>query len=281
MALLFLASRGLWSWVGRGVGQAALLGVFVWLTFRLTRGRPPLPETSPPDARSSDDGDERAEPAGETDRRRLVAQLVVALLLSGLTLVRLADIPVWSTLFRAVYRVGDALPGYNANWVVNPVLYVVLPGAAVLALGARWSGLGFRRGWRPWRVIALWSAPVVAVWVYALATGTAGLGRIAGTVARNGVTNGFSEEFLWRGVIQTRIGRLWTPEWGLVLASLGFGWWHIDSIHDWAGNDLLVAASLNVTVQATMGLALGVIFDRTRNLLAPSVVHAVVNSVEV
>ena len=121
----------------------------------------------------------------------------------------------------------------------------------------------------------------MAVWVYALATGAAGVGRIATAVASNAVLNGFSEEFLWRGVIQTRIGRLWTPEWGLVLASLGFGWWHIDSIHDWAGNDLLLAASLNVTVQATMGLALGVIFDRTRNLLAPSVVHAVVNSVQV
>jgi hypothetical protein len=259
-----LAAKGLWRWVGMGAAQAALLGAFVWLTFRLTRGRPPLPEAD----------DERS-------RARLVAQLVVVLGLAGLTVVRFADLPVWSTVFRALYRAGEALPGHNPNWLVNPVLYVVLPGAAVLALGARWRGLGFRAGWRPWRVMAVWCAPVVAGWVWALATGAASVGRIAGAVASNAVLNGASEEFLWRGVVQTRIGRLWTPAWGLVLASLAFGWWHIDSIHDWAGDDLLVAAALNVTVQATMGLAFGVIFDRTRNLLAPSVIHAVVNSIEV
>ena len=43
--------------------------------------------------------------------------------------------------------------------------------------------------------------------------------------------------------------------------------------------DPWLAAALNVTIQAPMGLALGVIFVRTRNLLAPTVVHVLANTV--
>jgi membrane protease YdiL (CAAX protease family) len=187
---------------------------------------------------------------------------------------------VWASFVAFLEAAGEALPIGDPTDLVNPVLYVVLPGAAALLLGARRREIGFARGWRSWPVAGVWSAPVVAGWLYALATGATGPGRIAAALLANTVRNGFGEEFLWRGVIQTRIARLLTPEWGLVLASLAFGWWHIGSIHDWAGDDLLLAASLNVVVQAPMGLALGVIFHRTRNLLAPTLVHVVANSVQ-
>lgn len=265
-AVGLLAARGLWTWVGRGAGEAAGLGLFIGLTLLLTRGRPPLPEEEEP---------ERDHGSG-----RLVLQLAVALALAALSSLRSRPIPLWSPFVGWLYRIGSALPVPHPNYLVNPVLYVLVPGALVLALGAGWREIGFGRGWRPWRVIAVWSAPVAGFWVYALVGGSAGVGRIVRLLISNTFQNGFSEEFLWRGLVQTRIARLWTPGWGLVLASLAFGWWHIDSVTDWAGTDLWVAGALNVIVQAPMGLALGVIFDRTRNLLAPSVVHAVVNAVD-
>lgn len=266
LAMASLAVRGLWSWVGAGAGAAGGLTVFVWLTFLVTRDRPPLPEE-----------DDAGEPE---DRRRLGAQLVVALLLAVLAMFRFQEIPLWDAVVQQLYVLGNAVPAPNANYVVNPMLYGVIPGVLVLALGATLRGIGFRKGWRPWRVIAVWSAPVLGIWAYALFTGQAGVGRIGRLLLSNTFQNGVGEEVLWRGIIQTRLARLWTPEWGLVLASLGFGWWHIDSIPDWAGSDLWLAAALNVVIQAPMGLALGLIFDRTRNLLAPSVVHIVANSVE-
>ena len=279
-AILFLGGRGLWEWVARGAGAAGALALFIALTFRLTRDRPPLPEA---DAGGGEPGEVRRASGAESDgapdpgpggsRLRFGLQLGVAVAFALLAAVRFRGIPVWTGLMRGLFRLGEALPIPNPNYLMNPLLYVALPGAAVLALGAGWRGIGFRKGWRAWRVIAVWSAPVVAVWIYGLASGRVGIGHT--------FQNGFGEEFLWRGLIQTRLARLWTPEWGLVLASLGFGWWHIGSIHDWAGDDLLLAAALNVVVQAPMGLALGVIFDRTRNLLAPSVVHVVANAVEV
>ena len=43
-AMLLLGTRGLWEWVGRGAGAAGALALFIALTFRITRDRPPLPE---------------------------------------------------------------------------------------------------------------------------------------------------------------------------------------------------------------------------------------------
>lgn len=279
-----LAVRGRWTWVGAGASAAAALSVFVWLTFRVTRDRPALPGSGGSDAAAVEgdaavtgrDGDAAGEPEG---RRRLVAQLVVALLLALLAVLRFHGIPLWDALVQRLYVLGRAAPVPSANYVVNPILYIAIPGGLVLAMGATLRGIGFRKGWRPWRVIAVWTAPVLAIWAYALATGQTGIGRIARLLISNTFQNGVGEEVLWRGIIQTRIARLWTPQWAVVLTSLAFGWWHIDSIPDWAGSDLWLAASLNVVVQAPMGLALGLIFDRTRNLLAPSVVHIVANSV--
>ena len=295
-AMAYLAVRGLRTWLAAGAGAALALSVFVWLTFRVTRGRPALPEGGDPAARAEADESRAAPPHGEDPpavpdhgeaapesegRRRLLAQLVVALTLAVLAILRFHGIPVWSGLIEGLYTLGNAVPAPNANYVVNPILYIVIPGALVLVLGATPRGIGFRKGWRPLRVIAVWSAPVLGIWAWALFTGRTGIGRIARLLLSNTFQNGVGEEVLWRGIIQTRIARLWTPEWGLVLASLAFGWWHIDSIPDWAGDDLWLAAALNVVVQAPMGLALGLIFDRTRNLLAPSVVHIVANSVDV
>lgn len=268
LAVAFLAVRGEWRWVGAAVGAAAGLGAFVALTLWLTRGVVPS-------------GDESTDSLRDASRRRLAAQLVVVLGMAGLAMFRFADIPIWSSVIRAAYRWGQGLPIPNANYLLNPVLYVLVPGALVLALGARWRGIGFQKGWRSWRVTAAWGAPVVAAWVWYVVSGQAGPGQILRAVVSNLFQNGFGEEFLWRGLVQTRIARLWTPEWGLVLASLAFGWWHLDSIPDWSGGDLWIAGALNVVIQAPMGLAMGVIFNRTRNLLAPTLVHVLANTVEV
>ena len=291
LAVAFLSARGQWTWVGAAVSEAGVLGLFVWLTLRLTRpddgagaARPSPHSRRPVEAEGPERaaGGEATGDAGPVEaivRLRLLAQLVVAGALAVLSISELRRLPGWSAVVDVARALGGALPVPDPLWVVNPVLYVVFPGSAVLLLGAHRREIGLRKGWRSWRVIGAWGTPVVAAWVYHVATGQTGVGRILRTLLANTVLNGASEEFLWRGVIQTRLARLWTPAWGLVLASLGFGWWHILSIADWAGADLWLAAALNTVVQAPMGLALGIVFQRTRSLLAPSAVHIVANTV--
>ncbi len=280
-AVGFLAFRGEWGWVARAGATAGALSLLVWITVLLTReGRADSPEGADQSA-TGDVGDDPPGAGGSSgDRRRDLAQLVLALALAVLASLRFRDIPGWRPFIGVLYDAGRALPIPNANYMVNPILYAVLPGLGVLLLGARWREIGFRKGFRSWRVIALWSGPVVAVWCYGITASGLHIGRIVRALISHTFQNGFMEEFLWRGLVQTRIARLWSREWGLVLASLLFGWWHIDAVAEWSGNNWWMAGALNVVVQAPMGLALGVIFDRTRNLLAPSVIHAVVNAVD-
>jgi membrane protease YdiL (CAAX protease family) len=62
-------------------------------------------------------------------------------------------------------------------------------------------------------------------------------------------------------------------------AALIFGTWHLGlGFDDTAHAGWLTAVASTLAHQAVLGLAFGVMFERTRNLLAPSIVHVLVNS---
>jgi membrane protease YdiL (CAAX protease family) len=187
--------------------------------------------------------------------------------------------PGWSELVRALGSVGDGLFG-NGNYVANPVTYLVLPLALLLLLGARPRELGFGTGHRVGRVILLWAAIPVAFLAFAVATGQLTVGRIANRLVSNVMQNGFWEEFLFRGALQTRLRRLLTPAWAIVIQALVFGAWHLGLGYASTGYaGFLPALASTLVHQATIGLAFGIIFERTRNLLAPSVAHVLANSI--
>ncbi len=189
-----------------------------------------------------------------------------------------AALPLWSPLTGRLERLGGQWFG-NDNYVANPVLYVGLPLLVLLLAGARLPELGFGRGHRVWQVILLWCALPLAYFAYGLLAGQLTVGRLAGRLLSNFMQNGFWEEFLFRGALQTRLQRLWSPAWALVVQALLFGAWHLGLGYTNTGHAGFLPALAAVLVhQATLGLAFGVVFQRTRNLLAPSVVHIVANS---
>jgi membrane protease YdiL (CAAX protease family) len=58
-----------------------------------------------------------------------------------------------------------------------------------------------------------------------------------------------------------------------------FGVWHLGLGYTNTGHTgLLPAIAVTILQQSLIGLALGTLFERTRNLLVPSVVHIAVNS---
>jgi membrane protease YdiL (CAAX protease family) len=188
-----------------------------------------------------------------------------------------ASIPLWSQFVAALQRLGDRVFG-NSNYIANPVGYVVIPLALLLLTGAHLSELGFGRGHRVGRVLLLWCAIPLILFALALFGGQLTPGRLAARFVSNFMQNGFWEEFLFRGALQTRLRRLWTPGWALVIQALLFGAWHLGLGYTNTGHDGWLPALASVLMhQAVVGLAFGVIFERTRNLLAPSVVHIVVN----
>lgn len=183
----------------------------------------------------------------------------------------LDTLPVWTPLVDAL----DGLWGHVfaiSFWGSNPTLYVIVPGLALLALGARWRSLGFARGYRSWLIAMLWGSIQISGIVMALATGRYGVLTLLRYFVSNLLQNGFSEEYLFRGALLTRLKPLLGTSWAVVLSSLAFGIWHLGA--DTAGDgNYLAGAAVGILSQGTFGLAMAIVFLRTRNLLAPTIIH--------
>ncbi len=244
--------------------------LFGWLTVLLTEDAPePAPAT--------------------TSKRRLVAQLFAVLAIAtliGLSAMsvfqvgppELGSIPVWSGIYGWLLGLGRSLPVTAPAAIVNPVLELGLPLVVLLGLGASWRELGFGRGHRVGRVLALWWVPQLVNLAVLVFTGQAQLLHLIGVFIRNGFQNGPVEEFLFRGAVQTRLSLLLGGSWGLVLGALTFGVWHIGANARFeTGGDILSAACAGIASQAPFGIAFGLIFQRTRNLLAGSVLHMLID----
>lgn len=255
-------------------GLAVLVGVAVFglLTLRLT---------------SAAAGEGLVEPGAS--RRRLWMQVVVLGLVIAFTAYRgfafrasasdvLRELPVLFPLATALDRLAFQLIGTNPNLLVNPLLYVGLPLAAVLALGARRRALGLVWGRRSWTVALLWSLPSLAIIAVNLATGQMSLGRLGARLVSNSLQNGFFEEFLFRGALMTRLMTLLGSGWGMVLSSLVFGLWHIGAQTQQLGGNMLAGAAASIVLQATAGLGLAVMVQRTGSLLPSSIHHVLGNS---
>lgn len=191
-----------------------------------------------------------------------------------------ARIPVWSPTVSLLERLGTQWLGAGlGNFVVNPVTYVVIPLAVLLLAGARPSTLGFAKGHKVGRGLLICCAIPLGWFAYTLITGQQTIVTLLGRFVSNFMQNGFLEEFLFRGLLQTRLRLLAGPGWALVLQALVFGVWHLGLGFTTTGHaGLLPAIATTIVQQSLMGLALGVLFERTRNLLVPSVVHIALNS---
>jgi membrane protease YdiL (CAAX protease family) len=245
---------------------ALLLGVIILsaITALNTQSNPPAIETIP------------------AERRKLYAQLIVIGVILALTVLGSVQyhgflsriiIPVWTPMIDALEQFSGATFG-NDNYVSNPVQYFVIPLILLLLLGAKLPDLGFGRGHRVLRVTLIWCAlPVLAI-LYLLLSGAL-LSWAARMLISNTLQNGFFEEFLFRGALQTRLRRLMSPAWALVLQALIFGLWHIGLGYANFGDPggIITAVASTVLYQAVLGIAFGFIFERSRNLIAPSLFH--------
>jgi membrane protease YdiL (CAAX protease family) len=264
LAAAYLLALGEVMGVALLAANAVFVGLLLWLTARLTRPLPPEPVA-----------------AGES-RGRVWAQLGVLAAVIVLTGIGGDRIPLWSAMVNALRGAGEAvLPvewfGGPGNAVANPVQYFVIPLILLLLLGARLPELGFGRGHRAWRVSLVWFAVPALVLLWPAAVGALGPQTFIRRIISNFFQNGFFEEFLFRGALQTRLNRLLTVPASLGVQALVFGLWH------WRGNtaafdgNALAGLAWCIVSQGFMGLAFGIIFHRTRNLVAPTVAHVMMN----
>jgi membrane protease YdiL (CAAX protease family) len=275
--MLWLASALLLSISGQAslalTGLILLVGIslFCLLTSALTEPNPPT-----------------APPYESQERLRLALQILIILAVIGLTgyrglvfhgaLPMEPGLPGWVSLVRLLEHYGSTWFG-NDNYLANPVLYFVLPLVFLLLLGARPAELGLGRGHRVWRVTLLWSSVPLLVIAFGLVAGWSTLGLVLLRLLSNTLNNGFFEEFLFRGALQTRLRHFLSPSWALLIQALIFGAWHLGlGYSNTGGESLLTALASTMVSQAVLGVGFGYIFERTRNLVASSIVHILLNS---
>ncbi|MDN5874693.1 MAG: CPBP family intramembrane metalloprotease, partial [Sinobacteraceae bacterium] len=173
------------------------------------------------------------------------------------------------------FPVGDWI--FFPTEIFNPIVYLVIPMAVLLLLGSRLRELGFAQGWKSWRITTLWAILPFGLLAWRwYSDSTTGL-IIAQSAVSNGLQNGLFEEFLFRGALMTRLMIFFDATWSVVLAALAFGFWHVGANLSQTHGAVLPALSLCVLQQGVFGIAMGIVFIRTRNLLASSVFHVVGN----
>lgn len=232
-AYLVLLARGRADSVWVPAAVTVVYGLYALITVAVTR----------PDV---------AEPPVTSPRRAIGAQLAVIAGVIALT----AWQPPWlDALFTPLRRLGEgALPaawfGDGGNAVVNPTLYFVLPGLALLALGARPAETGFGRGHRVLQACLVWSAVPIVAWIGLVAAGVMPAQTVIRRLVGNALQNGFFEEFLFRGALFTRLRALIPAGWAAVAQSVVFGLWHIGANMRMLDGDLVAGVAWCVANQA-------------------------------
>ena len=264
IAYAYLLFLGEWQSVALMLANTLFMALLAWLTGRVTRPLPAEVETARPTP------------------GRAWAQfgvLGVVILVTGFGA---GTVPLWSAMVARLQSVGEAvLPvewfGGPGNAVANPVQYFVIPLLLLLALGARPRELGLGRGHRVWPASLIWLAIPGLILIWPAVAGALPAPTLVRRLIGNFFQNGFFEEFLFRGALQTRLRLFLTTPWALVIQALAFGLWHLRGNTAQFGGNVIGGLAWCIVSQGVIGLAFGYVFHRTRNLVAPTVAHVMIN----
>jgi len=159
------------------------------------------------------------------------------------------------------------------------IAYVTFPMLVLLPFGIGTRELRLRPNWRVSLPVGLlWCAPAAILLALGLARGKFGIPELAATLPRNIFSNGFSEEFLMRGVLMSRLENVMPGQWALFVQAVIFGAWHYGADMHGSRGDLWGAAGAMV-FQMSFGYAMGFVAMRTGSILVPSVFHTLFDTV--
>jgi membrane protease YdiL (CAAX protease family) len=190
------------------------------------------------------------------------------------------NIPVWSSLNHLVFNLGRDTIG-NGSYFWTPFKYILLPLVILLFMNVKSSDLGLSRGQDVLRTTIIWCTIPVLLLIGGMAFGRFTLMQLIRTFISHFLQNGFSEEFLWRGAIQTRLTMIVSPQTAIVSQGILFGLWHFGFgmyLTNYEGAGIAIAHTL--LNQAFMGIALGFVFHNTKSLIVCTELHILWNSLE-
>jgi membrane protease YdiL (CAAX protease family) len=184
--------------------------------------------------------------------------------------------PVNAFLQRVFARVGL---GNGDSAFPNSLIYVLIPGSLVFLLGAKPAELGltvWRRGaWSALLGALVLPAIFVGLW-FSKDHGTSVLLLIY--LAHNFLSNGFSEEFLMRGLTLSHLRAFVPKEWAVVVQAILFGLFHMAPLGRHGVNWFLEGAA-DVAMNAPVGFFLALIALRARSVLLPGLIHTSLDTI--
>ncbi len=239
-------------------------GLLGWLTMRVTTPQP-VEETQP-----------------QQSKRMLWIQIGILLIVIIFTGIG-SNIPLWSNIVNWFYQLGEAtLPaewfGGPGNSIANPMQYFVIPFIILLLMGVKPAELGLGKGHKVWQASLIWLALPVVIWVVLLVMGLLPVQTLARRIIGNFFQNGFFEEFLMRGALQTRLKNIISTPWALTIQAIVFGLWHLRANTASMDGNLLAGIAICIASQAVGGFVYGYVFERTRNLVVPTIAHVAMNA---
>ncbi len=160
-------------------------------------------------------------------------------------------------------------------WLTPLIIFCLLPLATMRLLRVPWNELGFGRGHRSSLISGI--CCLIALCMLFL-VGNPSLAGFFANIVLFFLQASFPEEVFFRGILLTRLIRLFGTKWGIVLSSLIFGIIHMGTDLNRNGN-ILLACCVAVLTQTTMGIIVAIIFVRTRNLLAGVVFHTLLDAI--
>lgn len=217
---------------------------------------------------------------GDSARSTIQVAIVLAVIVwagwRGLVfhgVIPLSTVPTFLAL--PTWDLGTVLFGEGReHWLDSMLIYTAIPLLLLLLAGARPRELGLRWGDGTGRVLAGVAVPLLAFGLF-----TANPAVLGQRLISNAFQNGPFEEFLFRGALQTRLRSFISADSALVVQALLFGVWHIGLGLTMTGGDVLAAVAYTIVFQSLLGIGLGVVFARTWSLIAPSILHVLMNSV--
>jgi membrane protease YdiL (CAAX protease family) len=149
-------------------------------------------------------------------------------------------------------------------------------------LGLAPAELGFRKWVRggTW-VAVIWVATAVGFLTSDMIFGVIAPLEALHQVVLNVFRNGFSEEFLFRGVLLSRLRAVVNDDWALFTQAILFGVWHYGADVRASEGNAVVTACFMITVQAVFGYALGYLALRTRSIAIGSAFHAIADATDI
>jgi membrane protease YdiL (CAAX protease family) len=131
------------------------------------------------------------------------------------------------------------------------------------------------------RIAYLWIATALAFLARDVAHGIIAPLEAVGDVLHNVFRNGFSEEFLFRAALFSRLRLVLPDEWALLAQAAAFALWHYGADIRAAQGNIVVAVCFMITVQGVFGYALGFLALRTRSIAIGSAFHAVADATDI